>query len=34
MFDDVQAEEVPGDFSQIDLATDDVMILDTLDQVH
>ncbi|MED6281345.1 hypothetical protein CHARACLAT_020368, partial [Characodon lateralis] len=27
------AEEVPGDFSQIDLATDDVMILDTWDQV-
>ncbi|KAM4548281.1 scinderin like a [Odontesthes bonariensis] len=27
------AEEVPGDFSQIDLATDDVMILDTWDQI-
>nr|AAO63152.1 gelsolin [Anableps anableps] len=27
------AEEVPGDFSQIDLATDDVMVLDTWDQV-
>uniref|UniRef100_A0A669B2E3 Scinderin like a n=1 Tax=Oreochromis niloticus TaxID=8128 RepID=A0A669B2E3_ORENI len=26
-------EEVPGDFSQIDLATDDVMILDTWDQI-
>ncbi len=28
-----QAEEVPGDFSQSDLATDDVMLLDTWDQV-
>ncbi|XP_008295305.1 scinderin like a [Stegastes partitus] len=27
------AEEVPGDFTQIDLATDDVMILDTWDQL-
>ncbi|XP_041790753.1 scinderin like a [Chelmon rostratus] len=27
------AEEVPGDFTQIDLATDDVMILDTWDQI-
>ncbi|XP_030583511.1 scinderin like a [Archocentrus centrarchus] len=26
-------EEVPGEFSQIDLATDDVMILDTWDQI-
>ncbi|KAM7410585.1 hypothetical protein PAMA_001831 [Pampus argenteus] len=27
------AEEVPGEFTQIDLATDDVMILDTWDQI-
>ncbi|KAF3691314.1 Gelsolin Actin-depolymerizing factor [Channa argus] len=27
------AEEVPGEFTQIDLATDDVMILDTCDQL-
>ncbi|CAB1332128.1 unnamed protein product [Coregonus sp. 'balchen'] len=27
------AEEVPGDFNQSDLATDDVMILDTWDQI-
>ncbi|XP_028259636.1 scinderin like a [Parambassis ranga] len=27
------AEEVPGDFTQLDLATDDVMILDTWDQI-
>ncbi|XP_069007055.1 scinderin like a [Embiotoca jacksoni] len=27
------AEEVPGDITQIDLATDDVMILDTWDQI-
>uniref|UniRef100_A0A8C6TZM6 Scinderin like b n=1 Tax=Neogobius melanostomus TaxID=47308 RepID=A0A8C6TZM6_9GOBI len=26
-------EEVPGDFSQVDLATDDVMLLDTWDQI-
>lgn len=29
----LQVEEVPGDFSQSDLATDDVMLLDTGDQV-
>lgn len=29
----MQAEEVPGDFTQMDLATDDIMILDTWDQV-
>uniref|UniRef100_A0A4W5M755 Scinderin like a n=1 Tax=Hucho hucho TaxID=62062 RepID=A0A4W5M755_9TELE len=28
------AEEVPGDFNQSDLATDDVMLLDTWDQVR
>ena len=28
-----QVEEVPGDFNQTDLATDDVMLLDTGDQV-
>lgn len=28
-----QVEEVPGDLTQSDLATDDVMILDTGDQV-
>lgn len=28
-----QVEEVPGEFSQSDLATDDVMLLDTWDQV-
>ena len=28
-----QAEEVPGDFNQSDLATDDVMLLDTWEQV-
>uniref|UniRef100_A0AAY4B2L1 Macrophage-capping protein n=1 Tax=Denticeps clupeoides TaxID=299321 RepID=A0AAY4B2L1_9TELE len=27
------AEEVPGDFTQADLATDDVMLLDTWDQI-
>ncbi|XP_029905652.1 scinderin like a [Myripristis murdjan] len=27
------AEEVPGDFTQMDLATDDIMILDTWDQI-
>lgn len=29
-----QAEEVPGDFNQSDLATDDIMLLDTWDQVR
>lgn len=29
-----QVEEVPGDFTQSDLATDDVMLLDTGDQVR
>lgn len=28
-----QVEEVPGDLTQSDLATDDVMLLDTGDQV-
>ncbi|XP_020487759.1 scinderin like a [Labrus bergylta] len=28
------AEEVPGEFSQLDLLPDDVMILDTWDQIH
>lgn len=28
-----QIEEVPGDLTQDDLATDDVMLLDTWDQV-
>ena len=28
-----QVDEVPGDFTQSDLATDDVMLLDTFDQV-
>lgn len=28
-----QVDEVPGDFTQSDLATDDVMLLDTWDQV-
>lgn len=29
----MQIEEVPGEMTQEDLATDDVMILDTWDQV-
>nr|XP_020465752.1 gelsolin-like [Monopterus albus]XP_020465753.1 gelsolin-like [Monopterus albus] len=29
----LSAEEVPGEFTQLDLATDDVMILDTWDQI-
>lgn len=29
-----KVEEVPGDFTQSDLATDDVMLLDTWDQVR
>lgn len=29
----LQVEEVPGDFTQLDLATDDIMLLDTGDQV-
>lgn len=29
----LQAEEVPPEFSQADLAIDDIMILDTFDQV-
>ncbi|XP_028988715.1 gelsolin-like [Betta splendens] len=30
----LKAEEVPGDFTQSDLATDDVMILDTGDEIY
>uniref|UniRef100_A0AAX7UCY1 Gelsolin-like domain-containing protein n=1 Tax=Astatotilapia calliptera TaxID=8154 RepID=A0AAX7UCY1_ASTCA len=30
----LSVEEVPGDFTQSDLATDDVMLLDTWDQVY
>lgn len=32
-FDPSQIEEVPGELMQEDLATDDVMLLDTWDQV-
>ncbi len=30
----MQIEEVPGEMTQEDLATDDVMIMDTWDQVN